>query len=56
MIPHVLLCPFVELPSRPSGEYVIEIEGQHAATVRLRVSGMPLSDLATLGRLLAGAA
>lgn len=44
---------FVELPSRPSGGSVIEIEGRHA-TVRLRVSGMPLSDLATLGRLLAG--
>jgi hypothetical protein len=44
---------FVELASRPSGEYVIEIDGRHA-TVRLRVPGMRLSDLATLGRLLAG--
>lgn len=46
---------FVELPSPPSGEYVIELDGQHG-TVRLRVPGIPLSDLATLGRLLAGVA
>ena len=44
---------FVELPSGPSGEYVIELDGRHA-TVRLRVPGMRLSDLATLGRLLGG--
>jgi hypothetical protein len=44
---------FVELPSRPSGETVIELDGRHA-TVRVRVPGMRLSDLATLGRLLAG--
>jgi hypothetical protein len=44
---------FVEFPSRASGEYVIEIDGRHA-TVRLRVPGMPPSELATLGRLLAG--
>jgi hypothetical protein len=44
---------FVELPARPLVEYVIEIDGRQA-TVRVRVPGMPLADLARLGQLLAG--
>ena len=48
---------FVELPPHPpggrAGECVMEIDGPRA-TVRVRVPGLALPDLATLGRLLAG--
>lgn len=47
---------FVELPVPPSGDaaaYVIELEGP-GVTVRLRVPPLPVEDLATLGRRLAG--
>ena len=44
---------FVELPSARS-EYIIEIDGPRA-TVRMRVTGLALADLARLTRTLAGA-
>ena len=48
---------FVELPTGPPiarDAYVIEIDGPRA-TVRLRLTGVALADLAQLGRTLAGA-
>ncbi len=49
---------FVELPPAPAwgtGEYVIELTGP-SATVQIRLTGMALADVATLGRTLVGAA
>ena len=46
---------FVELPRAAAETSVIEIEGA-GTTVRLRVSGLALSDLAAFARQLVGAA
>jgi len=48
---------FVELPSTPgAAAYVIEIEGAAGTTVRVRLNGVPLAEVADFTRLVAGAA
>ncbi len=46
---------FVELPAPADPAYVIEVEGAHT-TVRFRLNGIALTDLATLTRLVVGLA
>jgi len=46
---------FVELPPPADHAYVIEVEGAHT-TVRLRLNGVALTDLAELTRLVLGPA
>jgi len=48
---------FVELPAPSVGDaYVIDIEGVTGSTVRVRLNGLPLSDLAMFTRLVVGLA
>ena len=50
-----MMSSFVELPAPADPAYVIEVEGAHT-TVRLRLNGIALTDLATLTRLVVGPA
>ncbi len=47
---------FVELPPTPAADgYVIDIEGAAGTTVRVRLNGVALSELAEFTRLVVGA-